>query len=79
TSNHIERLNRELKRRANVIGVFPNSESVVRLMGSVLMEMHEVSINKKSIGYPKELLNALDECEVQLRAIALEQEKLLAA
>lgn len=79
TSNHIERLNRELKRRANVIGVFPNSESVVRLMGSVLMEMHEISINKKSIGYPKELLNTLDECDVQLRAIALEQEKLLAA
>ena len=31
TSNHIERLNRELKRRSKVIGVFPNAESIIRL------------------------------------------------
>lgn len=41
TSNHIERLNRELKRRSKVIGVFPNSESLNRLMGSVLIELNE--------------------------------------
>jgi Transposase and inactivated derivatives len=34
TSNQIERLNRELKRRSKVIGVFPNEDSVLRLMGS---------------------------------------------
>ena len=37
TSNHIERLNRELKRRSSVIGVFPNADSLLRLMGSVLL------------------------------------------
>ena len=37
TSNQIERLNKELKRRSKVIGVFPNEDSVLRLMGSVLM------------------------------------------
>ena len=42
TSNHIERLNRELKRRANVIGIFPNSESLLRLMGSVILERNDV-------------------------------------
>lgn len=41
TSNHIERLNRELKRRSKVIGVFPNNESLDRLMGSVLIELNE--------------------------------------
>ena len=41
TSNHIERLNRELKRRSNVIGVFPNEQSLLRLMGSVLIERNE--------------------------------------
>ena len=41
TSNHIERLNRELKRRSKVIGIFPNEASLIRLMGSVLMEEHE--------------------------------------
>ena len=30
TSNHIERLNKELKRRAAVIGVFPNEDSLLR-------------------------------------------------
>ena len=41
TSNHIERLNKELKRRSKVIGVFPNEDSVLRLMGSVLIELHD--------------------------------------
>ena len=41
TSNHVERFNRELKRRSNVIGVFPNEASLMRLMGSILMELNE--------------------------------------
>ena len=40
-SNPIERLNREIKRRADVVQVFPDSESVTRLIGSVLLEQHE--------------------------------------
>lgn len=45
TSNHIERLNKELKRRSNIIGVFTNVDSVIRLMGAVLMERND-SINR---------------------------------
>lgn len=40
TSNPVERLNRELKRRSKVIGVFPNTNSLMRLMGSILEEKH---------------------------------------
>ena len=40
-SNPIERLNREIKRRADVVQVFPDSDSVTRLIGSVLLEQHE--------------------------------------
>jgi transposase-like protein len=79
TSNHIERLNRELKRRSRVIGVFPNDESIIRIMGSLLMEMHEASIASKIQGYPKTQLQSVDDYLPQLQAIAVEQQKLLAA
>lgn len=38
TNNHLERLNGELKRRSTAIRIFPNTQSLLRLMGSVLME-----------------------------------------
>lgn len=38
TSNILERLNREFKRRSDVIQIFPNADSVLRLMGAVAME-----------------------------------------
>ena len=41
TSNQIERLNKELKRRSKDIGIFPNEDSLLRLMGAVLMEWND--------------------------------------
>jgi len=41
TTNGIERLNEEIRRREWVIRIFPNRESVVRLIGALLMEMDE--------------------------------------
>lgn len=49
TSNHLERLNRELKRRSNVIGIFPNEDSLIRLMGSVLIEKHDEFQGRRAI------------------------------
>lgn len=49
TSNHIERLNRELKRRSNAIGVFPNEESLLRLIGSVLLERNETVSSRRAV------------------------------
>ena len=41
TTNSIERLNEELRRRERVIRIFPNDNSLIRLIGAVLMEHHE--------------------------------------
>ncbi len=41
TTNMLERVNRELKRRTKVVGVFPNDESLIRLVGSILMDINE--------------------------------------
>jgi hypothetical protein len=41
TSNGMERLNDEVRRRERVIRIFPNRESAIRLVGAVLMERHE--------------------------------------
>lgn len=41
TVNLVERLNREVKRRTRVIGLFPNEESCLRLITSLMMDVHE--------------------------------------
>jgi len=41
TTNVLERLNQEIRRRERVIRIFPNVDSAMRLLGAVLMEQHE--------------------------------------
>lgn len=41
TTNSVERLNQEIRRRERVIRIFPNEASVIRLMGALLMEQDE--------------------------------------
>ena len=80
TSNQIERLNKELKRRSKVIGVFPNEDSVLRLMGSVLMERHDAMLAGRAV-FSKDSLSALLKSDIpaKLIVIAEEQRRLRAA
>jgi putative transposase len=41
STNPLERLNKEIKRRADLVGIFPNEDSIVRLIGAVLLEAND--------------------------------------
>lgn len=79
SSNHIERLNRELKRRSNVIGIFPNSDSLLRLMGSVIIERNEILMGTQGKIFHQPAYDEIIVNSDKLRQIAMEQHQMLAA
>lgn len=77
TSNAVERLNGELKRRSNVIKIFPNESSVLRLMGAVATEYSErLSAQHTRVYKPSREAFAAETIS-RLKEIAHQQQSLL--
>ena len=80
TSNQVERINKEMKKRSKAIGVFPNTDSLLRMMGSLLIELND-SLQLKKIIFKRVTYEELINSEIpdKLRAIAEEQKQIRAA
>lgn len=79
STNLIERMNRELKRRSSVIQIFPNTASVLRLMGAVAIEYNDQIIMKPKMFAKRSFVEIRPIISKNLEKIAVTQKALLDA
>jgi transposase-like protein len=72
STNGLERLNGEIKRRTEVVGIFPNDEAIVRLVGAILLEQNDEWAVQRARYMTLETIASLsDDAVVGLPALAI--------
>ena len=70
STNPLERLNGEIKRRSNVVGIFPNEAAVTRLVGALLLEQNDEWAIQRRYMTLETLTPISDDPAVSLPAVA---------
>jgi transposase-like protein len=71
STNPIERLNGEMKRRIDVVGIFPNDDAIIRLVGAILLEQNEEwAVQRARYMTLETISQMIDDPLVNLQAVA---------